>query len=201
MVGSLCSEVLTDLLLEVLVKRFVALLMLAGGLLMASGANAVPITWTIPATTLSGTGNSISGTFVYDANTNTTSSINLTSTISGTTTTLTYAGSNAGGYVRFQGAAVAVVSSTPSAYLLSTGLTNAGGSVTISVNDLGNGLCNGASGGICISAGFTGTNSSSVTVTGVAVAPIPSLSEWTQLLLALMTIMLVGWHFHRERSY
>ena len=32
-------------------------------------------------------------------------------------------------------------------------------------------------------------------------AAIPSLSEWTQLLLALMTIMLVGWHFHRERSY
>jgi streptogramin lyase len=32
-------------------------------------------------------------------------------------------------------------------------------------------------------------------------ASIPSLSEWTQLLLALMTIMLVGWHFHRERSY
>jgi len=30
---------------------------------------------------------------------------------------------------------------------------------------------------------------------------IPTLSEWTQLLLALMTIMLVGWHFHRERSY
>ena len=30
---------------------------------------------------------------------------------------------------------------------------------------------------------------------------VPTLSEWSQMLLALMTIMLVGWHFHRERSY
>ncbi len=30
---------------------------------------------------------------------------------------------------------------------------------------------------------------------------VPMLSQWTQLLLALMTITLVGWHFHRERSY
>ena len=32
-------------------------------------------------------------------------------------------------------------------------------------------------------------------------ASIPSLSEWTQLMLALLTITLIGWHFHRERSY
>ena len=30
---------------------------------------------------------------------------------------------------------------------------------------------------------------------------VPSLSEWTQLLLGLMVMMLIGWHFHRERSY
>jgi hypothetical protein len=30
---------------------------------------------------------------------------------------------------------------------------------------------------------------------------VPALSDGTQLLLALMTITLVGWHFHRERSY
>ena len=33
-------------------------------------------------------------------------------------------------------------------------------------------------------------------------AAVPSLSEWTQLLLVgLMLMMLIGWHFHRERSY
>jgi hypothetical protein len=30
---------------------------------------------------------------------------------------------------------------------------------------------------------------------------IPSLSEWAQLLLAFMVLAMVGWHFHRERSY
>ena len=34
-----------------------------------------------------------------------------------------------------------------------------------------------------------------------APASIPSLSEWTQLMLGLMVMMLIGWHFHRERSY
>ena len=32
-------------------------------------------------------------------------------------------------------------------------------------------------------------------------ASIPSLSEWAQLMLGLMVMMLIGWHFHREPSY
>ena len=42
-----------------------------------------------------------------------------------------------------------------------------------------------------------------LTITGAAPAPaaVPTLSEWSQMLLALMTIMLVGWHFHKQRSY
>jgi hypothetical protein len=30
---------------------------------------------------------------------------------------------------------------------------------------------------------------------------VPSLSEWSQMLLGLMVITIIGWHFHRERSY
>ena len=30
---------------------------------------------------------------------------------------------------------------------------------------------------------------------------VPSLSEWTQLMLGLMVMMLIGWHLYRERSY
>jgi hypothetical protein len=30
---------------------------------------------------------------------------------------------------------------------------------------------------------------------------IPSLSEWAQLMLVLMVLSVIGWHFHRERSY
>ena len=49
----------------------------------------------------------------------------------------------------------------------------------------------------------SGANADSLVLTIESSAPsaVPTLSEWTQLLLALMTIMLVGWHFHRERSY
>ena len=51
----------------------------------------------------------------------------------------------------------------------------------------------------------SGGNADSLVLTISAPTPapsaVPSLSEWTQLLLALMTITLVGWHFHRERSY
>ena len=32
-------------------------------------------------------------------------------------------------------------------------------------------------------------------------ASIPTLSEWAQLMLALIVMTVIGWHFHRERSY
>ena len=52
--------------------------------------------------------------------------------------------------------------------------------------------------GSTIYAGTFGGLSISTTPTTQA---IPSLSEWTQLMLGLMVMMLIGWHFHRERSY
>lgn len=51
---------------------------------------------------------------------------------------------------------------------------------------------------------WTLNNSQTITLT-IGSAPtakaIPSLSEWTQLLLALMVMTVIGWHFYRERSY
>lgn len=40
-------------------------------------------------------------------------------------------------------------------------------------------------------------------IVGSAPAPsaVPTLSEWAQFMLGLMVMILVGWHFHRERSY
>lgn len=35
----------------------------------------------------------------------------------------------------------------------------------------------------------------------ISSAAVPSLSEWTQLMLALMVLSVIGWHFHREGSY
>ena len=40
-----------------------------------------------------------------------------------------------------------------------------------------------------------------ITVTVGAPAAVPTLSEWSQMLLGLMVMSVVGWHFHRERSY
>jgi len=41
----------------------------------------------------------------------------------------------------------------------------------------------------------------SVTTPTPAPSAVPTLSEWSQLLLGLMVISMIGWHFHRERSY
>jgi IPT/TIG domain len=38
-------------------------------------------------------------------------------------------------------------------------------------------------------------------VSAPAPSAVPTLSEWAQLLLGLMVMMIIGWHFHRERSY
>jgi len=188
------------------VKRVVAGLLLVSGLLVvAGGANATPVTWTIPPTTLSGSGSgiySISGTFVYDADTNTTSSINLSSTISGTTTALTYAGLNSPDFsidfLRFQASAVANVG-TLGAFLPSTGLTNTGGSVTIAVF-LGNGLCAGVTSGLCDNFIPGGLITSPVTVTGIpAPSAVPTLSEWAQLMLGLMVITMLGWQWRKQQ--
>ena len=39
------------------------------------------------------------------------------------------------------------------------------------------------------------------TVGTAAPAAVPTLSEWAQLMLGLMVISMLGWHFYRERSY
>ena len=184
-------------------NRFVAAWMLVIGLLSAGGANAVPVTWTIPATTLSGSGNSISGTFVYDADTNTTSSINLTQTNNSVSSTLTVAGANTGGYVRF---VVANAVGQQGAYLISSGLTNAGGSVTITSGNLGIGTCGTVTSGLCSNILTAGSNSSSVTITGVAPAPapspapIPTLSEWAEIMMMFLMILTVGWQWRKQQN-
>jgi hypothetical protein len=47
---------------------------------------------------------------------------------------------------------------------------------------------------------FSGDNLAFSVITSPASAPVPSLSEWAQLMLALMVMTVIGWHFHRERS-
>jgi hypothetical protein len=41
----------------------------------------------------------------------------------------------------------------------------------------------------------------SALLTVAAPSAVPTLSEWAQLMLGLMVLTMIGWHFHRERSY
>ena len=70
-------------------------------------------------------------------------------------------------------------------------VTISGNTISYSITDGGSGDSDGA------------VNQSITDPIGPATPPaaIPSLSEWSQLLLGLMVMMLIGWHFHRERSH
>jgi hypothetical protein len=182
------------------VKRFVAALLLACGLLLAGGANATPVNWTIPSTTTtSGTYTStISGTFTWDNDTQQLTNVNVSITYNGTPYTANLAGTAASnGYLHFESSNT-ISPTSIGAYLTSLGLTNSGGSVSVG---LGIGPCVQLSGNLCQLNDQNVGGVASVTISGVAVASVPTLSEWTQLLLGLMVMMLIGWHFHRERGY
>ena len=48
---------------------------------------------------------------------------------------------------------------------------------------------------------FTIPNDTVTLIVGSSPSAVPTLSEWAQLMLALMVMTVIGWHFHRERSY
>ena len=154
-------------------KRFVAALMLAGGLLVAGGAKAV------------GLGNSNFDCFAGPNGTpaNVVGNIGDTYTV---TSTVGFGTPCTGPSYTVAG----VVTNNPATLLRAPSVITftlaAAGSTQVT-------LTNGANiGSIVLTFNVNGT---------AAPTPIPSLSEWAQLMLALITIMLVVWHFHRERSY
>ena len=182
-------------------KRFVAVLLLAGGLLMAHGVNAAPVTWTLTSSFASPT--TVTGTYSYDSDTNSYSNVNLTYYNGTTYFPITFAISSYSQNAYFVGTvngAIQNVSPAVSFGLVSP-MTNGGGTIQ-AINVIVD-TCLATLNGQCTVVGVPHLSNIAISasVTGVPLSPIPSLSEWTQLLLALMTIMLVGWHFHRERSY
>jgi len=52
-----------------------------------------------------------------------------------------------------------------------------------------------------INCGTIDVVTSTTTVVPTAPSAVPTLSEWPQLMLGLMVLTMIGWHFHRERSY
>ena len=116
----------------------VLMLMLMCGLLLAGGAHATPVTWTIPTTSLTNCpasvqSGSISGTFVWDADfpDKSPADVNVTVVINGNSTGITSAAPNYNNnlYAVFSNG---VVADAPTGWVVPvTQLTNAGGTETV----------------------------------------------------------------------
>jgi hypothetical protein len=188
-------------MLMVGVKRFVAALLILSDVLVANEVNAAPVTWTLTSSFASPT--TVTGTYSYDSDTNAYSNVNLTYYNGTTYFPITYAISSYSQNVTFVGTvngAIQNVSPAVSFGLVSP-MTNGGG--TIQAINLIVDTCQATSNGQCTAVGVPHLSNLalSASVTGVPLSPIPSLSEWAQLMLALMVMTVIGWHFHRERSY
>ena len=272
-------------------RRFLVVLLLMIETLATGEANATPVTWTIPNTTLGGSGNSISGTFAFDSDTGLVSSVSVSVTVQGALTVLGY-GTYAAGVITFQVASSLPnppIGNPPAATITNPtpALSNAGGTATIGLNNLVDGQCFGSAGGICNSIANGGSNNGPVTITAPPPAPtvssvspltgttaggtsititgtnltgttgvtvggnacasftvvsatsvtcvtpagtagtvsvvvttgggsnaantlftytaapsaVPSLSEWSQMLLGLFVMTLLGWHINRRHSF
>lgn len=169
------------------------------GLMAAGSANAIPINWSIPNTALtpyagSFTSGSISGTFSWDADTQTASNVNITVVINGNTSVITSAVSNYGGY--FAVLTNSLANDSPTGWVDITSLTNAGG--TVSDVYVIAGLCAVVEGITCDSdnygTGLTTLTGSVPPTPRPPTNPIPTLSEWAQILMMLMMIGTVGWY-------
>jgi hypothetical protein len=157
-------------------------------------AQAVPVEWTLNGFTFVG-GGTASGSFVYDADTNTYSSVNITTTpgtLAGASYTDVSPGfANSATVGLFVTTTVGDLTGTPAlALFYGAGLTNAGGAVAITLNGNVEGTCNNAT----CTAG-TGTRSlvAGALLNGVVVPTptpgtqaIPTLAEWAMLTLVLM---------------
>ena len=141
-------------------KRFLSVFLLISGLLMAGGANATSVTWTIPTTALTGsaTYTSVSGTFAWDAVNQVVSNVNVTLVVGGTPTLITSSSVNSAPFI--------VLNNTPPStgqpvFVIDyTSLTNTATPTVVSYID--GGPC-GVSGGQCV--GFSGGSSSANNVT------------------------------------
>jgi hypothetical protein len=155
-----------DFQAEVVVKLFVAAFLLLSGVLVAVGANANQVTWTVNKTFPNN--DTAVGSFVYDADTNTYSSINVVLTQSGTPSNLTVCSSTCSNS-RFV-FATSLANGNPAVdFILAGGvtLTNAGGTIN-SASGAYAGVCNGA--GCANTISPSGSFNAAFTLTGTAQA-------------------------------
>lgn len=153
--------------------------------LLATPALAVPVQWTINGTFQDG--GAITGTWIYDADTNTYSAVNITTTAGTTLTTgANYVGlRGAGGSNAFEALTAAGMADgerVVSIWVNGAAMNNAGGVRTLNTALTVEGTCSG--GGGCFGAYGSPRNLQSGTITGVVVAPpVPTLTEWAMIAL------------------
>ncbi len=201
-------------------KRFVALLMLAGGLLVAGGAGANPVTFNVLWT---GAGSAqATGTITFSDASIFTAGGNCNSTLANcniTAMSITVSGASSGNgtfsasdFTRtfIQVDAPLNISTNMVGQTVGVNTWQAGGGG--GANDF-NFFCNFCGG--TAPNGFSdfrfrtnGGSGDPLTLSSmVAQSPapaaqaVPTLSEWTQMLLGLLVMTLLGWHFHKQRSY
>jgi hypothetical protein len=165
-------------------RRF--LLLVVTSCLCANVASAIPITWTLQGVTFLD-GGTASGSFVYDADTNTFSSINITTTAGTVVTTgATYSFFN---FFSNSTTLTVVVTATGdltgvrdmSLLISAPYLSNAGGTVSTNVLE-----------GTCFNSSCFGINnvlrSTGGSLNGQYVNPVPALSTWGMI----GTVLLLG---------
>ncbi len=182
------------------VKRLLMSFLFMGGLGAAAGANAVPLMWTIPSTPLpylygSITSASIAGTFVYDADTQAVSRVNVTVVLNGTSYPIT----SSAPILRDQFLVFTnnVSNGSPTGWVLSLQyLTNAGGPAEVQAIA---GLC-AVEDSSCISDDYGSGPATLTSSTPTPPQPIPTLSEWAQIMMMLAMIATAGFYGWRMKQ-
>lgn len=150
------------------------------------------VRWNLPNVDYPGCGKRLYGSFDYNAYYNQYTNVDLKYYDCVTTNTLTNVSSGSSNQLV---ASTSGQNNDPAAVLsdINPPLSNSGGSVSLTASV---GTFNGTT-------SLTGAESRAATMSGSIPAPaaIPTLSEWSQMLLGLMVLSMIGWHFHRERSY
>jgi IPTL-CTERM motif len=188
------------------VRRFLPVLLLMGGLVAAGGANAISVKWTIPPTALTATGSSspyssVSGTFDWDAVNQVVSNVNLSLVVNGMPTPINSSSVSIAPYLIMNNTGPSLGS--PVVFLDSATLTN--NATPAMVSFVAGGECLEVNGADCVR--FGGPNvsiASNVTLTPASppppAQPIPTLSEWAQIMMMLMMIATAGFYGWRMKQ-
>ncbi len=165
-------------------KAALAVLALA---FVAGSADAFPVVWQLSGVTFAD-GGTASGSFVYDASTNTYSAVNITTTPGTTITTgatLQYVSPgvtpSATGFLSGASNAADLTGTRAFALFFAAPLTNAGGLVTLATSQEAS-CANATCGSPAAPARFTNAGA----VNGTAASPVPAMAPWALAATALL---------------